>query len=217
MLLLPAACQCPYLPLDILVVQPRQNIHTLRRSLCILYPSTRPPLCAPTVSPLFLLSMSICTTSIYDLFLLYSCFLYHMLYSIICFTPALYVKQEFTPYFSCCVCVCVCVCTYIHMYIYELHSCFTPSLLQRTYVESKAIYRNITSTYIYTYISCFNWNIYIYIPPLLVLYSYFSCCVCMCVYIYVHEYIYYSCFTSDLLIIYIIYMYNMYILVFVGL
>jgi hypothetical protein len=56
------------------------------------------------------------------------------------------------------------------MYIYELHSCFTPSLLQRTYVESKAIYRNITLLQrIYSVCVSIYMYMNIYIIPVLLL------------------------------------------------
>jgi hypothetical protein len=68
------------LPLDILVVQLRQNIHTLRSSLCILYSCAATQPRAPTFSPL--LPLYICTYTIYiciySLLLLYFCFMYIM-------------------------------------------------------------------------------------------------------------------------------------------
>jgi hypothetical protein len=48
------------LPLDSLVLELRQNIHVLRRSLCILYSSTRPPPRPPRCSPLLLLYICVC-------------------------------------------------------------------------------------------------------------------------------------------------------------
>jgi hypothetical protein len=95
------ACWCCELPANvlvmpfyILVVELRQNVHTLRNGLCILYSCTVSTT-TPTLSLLLLLYICMYTTTVCVCVCVCVC----MLYS--CFTPDL------------------CLCVYIYIYIYD--------------------------------------------------------------------------------------------------
>ncbi len=120
------------LPVDILVVELRQIIHTLRSSLCILYSCTRPPPCAPTFSPLLLVYIHVYKFHVYVYMYVYI-YMYieyttdmHNMYIYICMyilsvTPALLLV------YSLYVCIMCLWSIYKHIYIFllKIYSCFT--------------------------------------------------------------------------------------------
>jgi hypothetical protein len=126
-------CQLPAnalaLPLYILVVLLRQNIHTLRSSVCILYSFAATQPRAPTFSPL--VPLYICTNTIYICIYMYI-FLFFtpsvlLLYYYVCIIVYdLYVHRYIYLYIYICfslAALLLCICMYVCIYVLRLYLC----------------------------------------------------------------------------------------------